>query len=104
LIDRVFYGVFFGEGPLFYGKVVDFFDMDFFNIDLLGFHISRWPVFNIADASVSLGVLILLVFHRKFTQEQVPAVSIVNSPSEPSSSMGSLGRPGEATQSSDNPV
>ena len=54
LIDRIFYGVIFGEGSLFFGKVVDFIDVDFFNIDFVSFHISRWPVFNIADASVSV--------------------------------------------------
>lgn len=66
LIDRVFYGLIFGEGPLFYGKVVDFLDVDFFNVEFLGYQIHRWPVFNIADASVSVGVILLLVFHRKF--------------------------------------
>ncbi|MBI4428664.1 MAG: signal peptidase II [Ignavibacteriales bacterium] len=79
LIDRVFYGVIFGEGSLFYGKVVDFFDVDFFNIDFVGFHISRWPVFNVADASVSLGVLVLLMFHRKFTSVEEPRVSLAAS-------------------------
>ena len=69
LIDRVFYGVFFDEGPLFYGKVVDFLDCDFFNINLFGYHLSRWPVFNIADASVTCGVLLLLLVHRKSVQE-----------------------------------
>ncbi|MBI3006483.1 MAG: signal peptidase II [Ignavibacteriales bacterium] len=78
LIDRVFYGVIFGESSLFYGKVVDFIDVDFFNIDFVGFHISRWPVFNIADASVSIGVLILLVFHRKFTSVEEPQVSLAS--------------------------
>jgi signal peptidase II len=67
LIDRVFYGVMFGDGSLFYGKVVDFFDVDFFKIDVAGFHISRWPIFNVADAAVSVGVVLLLIFHRKFT-------------------------------------
>jgi len=81
LIDRIFYGVIFGESPLFYGKVVDFIDVDFFNIDFLNFHISRWPVFNIADASVSLGVLMLLVFHRKFTNVEEPRVSLAGSSS-----------------------
>ncbi len=80
LIDRVFYGVIFGEAPLFYGKVVDFVDIDFFNIDFLGFHITRWPVFNVADAAVSLGVIVLLVFHRKFSREDEPAVSLIGSP------------------------
>ena len=85
LIDRVFYGVIFGEGSLFYGKVVDFIDVDFFNIEFVGFHISRWPVFNIADASVSMGVLILLVFHRKFTSVEEPRISLAVS-SKPSGS------------------
>lgn len=78
LIDRMFYGVFFGEGPLFYGKVVDFIDVDFFNIELFGFHISRWPVFNVADMAVSIGVMVLLVFHRKFTRANEPAVSFAS--------------------------
>ena len=64
LIDRVFYGVLFGDGPLFYGRVVDFIDVDFFNLNILGYHLSRWPVFNIADASVSIGVVLLLFAHR----------------------------------------
>lgn len=64
LIDRVFYGVFYGEDSLFYGKVVDFIDVDFFNVSILGYHFSRWPVFNIADASVSLGVVLLLFVHQ----------------------------------------
>jgi signal peptidase II len=64
LIDRVFYGVIFGDAPLFYGKVVDFLDMNFFDINLFGYQLTRWPVFNIADASVTLGVLLLLFFHR----------------------------------------
>ncbi len=67
LIDRAFYGVIFGGGSLFYGKVVDFFDADFFDINFAGFHITRWPIFNIADAAVSIGVVMLLIFHRKFT-------------------------------------
>lgn len=67
LIDRVFYGVLFGEGSLFYGKVVDFIDVNFFNIDFLNLHINRFPVFNVADSSVSIGVVMLLLFHKRFT-------------------------------------
>lgn len=95
LIDRVFYGVIFGEAPLFYGKVVDFVDIDFFNIDFLGFHITRWPVFNVADAAVSLGVIILLVFHRKFSREEGPAVSLIGSPTAMGESGGISDGPGK---------
>jgi signal peptidase II len=83
LIDRVFYGVVFGEGPLFHGKVVDFIDVDFFNIEFWGFHLSRWPVFNVADASVSIGVVLLILFHRRFTEtadEKPAAPAIAVSP------------------------
>jgi signal peptidase II len=76
LIDRVFYGVIFGEGSLFYGKVVDFVDVDFFNLDVLGIHATRFPVFNIADASVSCGVVLLLLFHRRFTEPERNPVNL----------------------------
>jgi signal peptidase II len=86
LIDRVFYGVIFGEGSLFYGKVVDFIDIDFFNIDFLGYHINRFPVFNVADSSVSIGVVMLLLFHKRFTavdDAKLPIVETIPAPSAP---------------------
>jgi signal peptidase II len=64
LIDRLFYGVLFGTGPLFYGRVVDFVDMDFFDISIGSFQITRWAVFNVADACVTVGVILLVLFHR----------------------------------------
>jgi signal peptidase II len=70
LIDRVFYGLIFQGGNLFSGRVVDFIDVDFFNLDFLGYHLSRWPVFNIADASVTIGVLLLIFFHRRREAER----------------------------------
>ena len=78
LIDRVFYGVLYDEGAFFYGKVVDFIDADFFNLNLFGYHLSRWPVFNIADASVTCGVVLMLFAHRKIVKEEtlIPADAI----------------------------
>ncbi len=73
LIDRVFYGVIFGEAPLFYGKVVDFVDLDFIDLNFLGIHMTRWAVFNIADASVTIGVVMMLLFHRRFTHVDASA-------------------------------
>ncbi len=61
LIDRVFYGVIFGEGPLMYGKVVDFLDVDFIDISFAGMELTRWFVFNVADAAVSVGVVLMLL-------------------------------------------
>jgi len=69
VFDRVFYGVLYHYAPLFYGKVVDFFDFDFFNFTLFGRSYERWPIFNIADASVTVGVLILLFFYKKHQED-----------------------------------
>ncbi|MCH7828138.1 MAG: signal peptidase II [Bacteroidetes bacterium] len=70
LIDRIFYGVFYDYAPLFYGKVVDFLDVDFFHFTLFGKTFDRWPIFNIADAAVSIGVLILLIFHTRIQEKK----------------------------------
>lgn len=69
VIDRMFYGMIYDYAPLFYGKVVDFFDFDFFNFSIFGRSYDRWPIFNIADAAVSIGVLILLVFYKHHEEE-----------------------------------
>ncbi len=72
LIDRLFYGILFGGAPLFHGRVVDFLDVDFFNVDVWGYHLSRWPVFNVADASVTIGVALLLVLYRGGSPRKEP--------------------------------
>jgi hypothetical protein len=55
----------YGYAPVFYGKVVDFFNVDFWDFTILGRTYERWPIFNIADASVTVGVLLLIIFHRE---------------------------------------
>lgn len=70
LIDRTFYGIIYNYAPIFYGKVVDFFDFNFFDFTLFGRSYDRWPVFNIADASVTIGVLILLIFYKKHQESE----------------------------------
>ena len=69
VIDRMFYGLIYDYAPLFFGKVVDFFDFDFFNFSIFGRSYDRWPIFNIADAAVSIGVLILLFFYKHHETE-----------------------------------
>ncbi len=64
MIDRVFFGVFYGEGALFYGKVVDFIDVEFPDFSLFGSLYTRWPVFNIADSCVTIGMILLLIFNK----------------------------------------
>lgn len=65
LIDRVFYGVFYGSDPLFYGKVVDFLDVDIPDITLFGRDYPRFWIFNIADSCVSCGIVLLLFLNNK---------------------------------------
>jgi signal peptidase II len=81
LIDRMFYGVFFSYAPLFHGKVVDFLDFNFFDITILGRSYDRFPIFNIADSAVTIGVFLLLIFYNKTQQketEQAEELSPVN--------------------------
>jgi signal peptidase II len=67
-IDRAFYGIIYNEGGLFYGKVVDFLFFPFIKIDFWFIHYNGWPIFNIADVAVLVGVLMLIIFHRKITE------------------------------------
>src|SRR3972149_12074529 len=69
LIDRMFYGIIYDYAPLFYGKVVDFLDFDFFNVVLFGKSYDRFAIFNIADSSVTIGILILILFYKRHNKE-----------------------------------
>ncbi len=64
-IDRAFYGVFYNEGALFYGLVVDFIQVDIPDINWFGQVYTHWPVFNIADSCVSCGMVLLLIMNKK---------------------------------------
>ena len=64
MIDRVFYGVFYDYAPLFYGKVVDFILVDIPNINIFGKYYDYFPVFNIADSCVSVGIVLLLFYNK----------------------------------------
>jgi signal peptidase II len=96
IIDSVFYGRLFSESayfqiarflpeeggyaPLLYGKVVD---MLYF--PLIKGHFPLWspfwagqefvffrPIFNIADSSITLGILIVLIFQKRFFRGDHP--------------------------------
>lgn len=58
------------------GKVIDFIDIDFFDINLFGYHLDRWWTFNIADASISCAIVWLIavnVFAHKHLHPQIPS-------------------------------
>ena len=76
LIDRMFYGILYGYAPLFYGHVVDFLDFDFFHFTLFGRTFDRWPIFNVADAAVTIGVVILLFFYNQKHREESKEIAL----------------------------
>jgi signal peptidase II len=43
-----------------YGEVIDFIDMDFFDITIGSFHLERWWAFNIADMAISVSIVYLV--------------------------------------------
>ena len=79
VIDSVFYGVFLNNAPYnaptpwFNGQVVDMFYLDIWEgilpewLPILGGqYYSLWPIFNIADASIFVGVALILIFQKSF--------------------------------------
>jgi signal peptidase II len=58
-----------------YGAVVDFLDVNIPDIDFLGIQMQRWPIFNVADAAVTVG-MILIVAALLFSRSETPAPQI----------------------------
>jgi len=82
VIDSTFYGVLLNNAPFdaptpwFHGQVVDMFYVDIWEgrvaewVPLFGGdYMALWPIFNIADASIFVGVAIILVMQKVFFQE-----------------------------------
>ena len=65
LVDRVFYGMIYGYAPIFWGRVVDFVQVDIPDINFWNIHYTHFPVFNVADSCVTVGVAFLLIFHNR---------------------------------------
>ena len=76
LFDRLFYGLIYGYAPMFYGRVVDFFDIRMFNIYLFHHMLGNY-VFNFADFSVTVGVILLFyTYNRERSQNKDLGVSL----------------------------
>lgn len=73
LIDRMFYGIIFGYAPLFYGRVVDFFNIRFFDIFILNRILGSY-VFNVADAAVTAGVIYFLIVLNKVRRAEAAEI------------------------------
>ncbi|HSI90386.1 MAG TPA: lipoprotein signal peptidase, partial [Adhaeribacter sp.] len=79
LIDSIFYGVWFdnapygAKSPWFHGQVIDMFYVDLWEgylpnwIPIMGGKpMSLWPIFNVADAAIFMGVVFILLNQNKF--------------------------------------
>ena len=103
LIDSIFYGVLFtdsnyrvaeflpedgGYDSLFHGRVVDMFYFpvikgyfpSWFPIWANEYFVFFRPVFNIADASITVGVIIILLFQKKFFQATEQEIEVETDP------------------------
>ncbi|MFY0605715.1 MAG: lipoprotein signal peptidase [Cyclobacteriaceae bacterium] len=83
LVDSVFYGVWFDNAPYdaptpwFYGQVIDMFYVDIWEgriadwVPILGGdYMALWPVFNVADSSIFLGITFILIFQKRYFKEE----------------------------------
>jgi signal peptidase II len=83
IVDSTFYGLIYQHVPLFYGRVVDM-----FYFPLISGNFPQWvpgwggqdyvffrPVFNFADSAISVGVIAILIFQKRYFKHEVPEVS-----------------------------
>jgi len=87
IIDSVFYGKIYGYENWFHGRVVDM-----FYFPIAQGHFPSWfpiwggeefiffrPVFNLADAAISVGVVLILIFQKNYFKEDVKDDVSINS-------------------------
>ncbi|MBD3750269.1 MAG: lipoprotein signal peptidase [Sphingobacteriales bacterium] len=87
IIDSVFYGVIYKYASIFHGRVVDMFYFPLFQG-----HFPSWfpvwggeeyiffrPVFNVADASISVGVIMILIYQKVYFKEEMKEEPSINS-------------------------
>lgn len=79
VIDSIFYGIIYNNAPFgaptpwFHGQVIDMLYVDIYEGFLPnawplvgGTHVSLWPIFNIADSAIFVGVALILLFQSRF--------------------------------------
>lgn len=90
VIDRVFYGVVWGYGPLLFGNVVDFLHVDLWSgrlpetVPLLGGRFfALFPIGNIADVSILIGIGLVLWTQKAYHNSLLAAAASAGAPLEP---------------------
>lgn len=83
IIDRMFYGVIYGHGALFTGEVVDFIHFNIWRgylpdqIPLIGGnYVALFPIWNVADMAIVIGVVGILMFQNRFHEERARSTGI----------------------------
>lgn len=78
IIDRVFYGVLLDYGPYFAGRVVDFIHVSLWQgfiprgVPVFGgAYLELFPIWNVADMSIVLGVVGVMFFHQPFHERRI---------------------------------
>jgi signal peptidase II len=91
IIDRVFYGVLLDYGTWFTGHVVDFIHVSLWKgfipevVPLIGgSYMELFPIWNVADMSIVLGVVGVLTFHHTFHERRLRAQEDNEAPQEES--------------------
>lgn len=65
LIDRSLYGILFQHQSFLIGNVIDFILVNIPDIKIGGINYTHWPVFNIADACVTIGAILLICCYKR---------------------------------------
>jgi signal peptidase II len=87
IIDSTFYGLLYQHGHLFEGRVVDMFYFPLlrgtYPAWFPGWHGQSFeffqPIFNLADASISVGVIAILIFQKRYFKHEHPEPAAPNS-------------------------
>ncbi|HPS70949.1 MAG TPA: signal peptidase II [Bacteroidales bacterium] len=87
IIDSLFYGLIYDYAPFMQGKVVDMFYFQLFRIPdwvpLWGGNHFFPAIFNIADSCVTVGVVMIIVFNKRFFTTKEKTVESNDSTSQP---------------------
>lgn len=87
IIDSTVYGMIYGYAPVFQGRVIDMFYFPLLK-GIFPLWIPIWggqdfeffrPIFNVADCSISIGVIMILLYQKRYFKHQEAELNSPNS-------------------------